>query len=64
MNNSKMITVVVKSASVPVRVVVVVSQPQGDVRVVHLYHRSLGLSTSTHKVTCEPTKILKTFGKG
>ena len=53
MNNSKMITVVVKSASVPMRVVVVVSQPQGDVRIVHLYQRSLWLSTSTHKVTCD-----------
>lgn len=46
-------TVVVKSAAVPMRVVVVVSQPQGDVRIVHFYHRSLGLSTSTHTVTCD-----------
>ena len=41
-----MSTVVVKSASVPVRVVVVVCQSQGDVGVVHFYQRRLWLSTS------------------
>ena len=46
MNRRLIVTVVIKSAPVPVRVVVVVGQSQGDVRVVHLYQRSFGLSTS------------------
>ena len=39
-------TIIVKSAPVPMRVVVVVGQSQSDVRVVHLNQRRLGLSTS------------------
>ena len=46
MNRRLIVTVVIKSAPVPVRVVVVVGQSQGDVGVVHLYQRRLGLSTS------------------
>ena len=46
MHRRLIVTVVIKSAPVPVRVVVVVGQSQGDVRVVHLYQRSFGLSTS------------------
>ena len=53
------VTVVVKSAPVPMRVVVVVGQSQGDVRVVHLYQRRFGLSTSEERgVICNMNDLL------